>query len=185
MGTRIKSFSTVDGLLAQHGVEHPHDPHKPPALLAVHGKNRGLRNLVEDGHGGYKCRPGNECELLCAIHGKSRAKIFFVQNVDGRWVCKEDCACIQPHMKCSIHGKLRNAQALQSNVEGQLVCKPGQECRDLNRGSLSQNISKPALGRFDWFRTFRFSRFSVSDFFRCVCRIRPRAVWACPGSAGP
>merc|ERR1712176_601584 len=30
-------------------------------ICSVHGKKRSVRNLMEDGQGGYCCSPGNEC----------------------------------------------------------------------------------------------------------------------------
>jgi len=57
-------------------------------MCSVHGKMRSIRNMVEDGSGGYMCRPDMECRLTGTPRGEPVA-LPPKELKPGDWLCPE------------------------------------------------------------------------------------------------
>ena len=78
---------------------------EPSHPCSVHGKNRAMSSLIDDGEGGYRCKVGIECKSYAATYGYSQ------------------------HRVCSIHGKRRSYAVLTDDGIGGFRCIPGRECK--------------------------------------------------------
>lgn len=73
----------------------------------THGKKRNLNSLVENGLGGYVCKPGEECQVSAWDKGQERRNL------------------------CAVHGKVRSVDALTEDGSGGMVCKPDNKCMQI------------------------------------------------------
>lgn len=58
-------------------------PDDIPAVCSVHGKKRSGAVLMDDGAGGKRCTPGNECKDTGAVPDKKRS--------DCKWCRQGEC----------------------------------------------------------------------------------------------
>mmetsp|Transcript_73550 Transcript_73550/g.175252 ORF Transcript_73550/g.175252 Transcript_73550/m.175252 type:complete len:382 (+) Transcript_73550:113-1258(+) len=80
-------------------------PAEGTVMCSLHNVSRTMRNLEEDGSGGYVCKVGCECKVASGATN------------DG------------PGGTCSVHGKQRSASSLIDDGAGGMRCAPGMECK--------------------------------------------------------
>eukprot|EP00419_Tripos_fusus_P022369 CAMPEP_0172719870 /NCGR_PEP_ID=MMETSP1074-20121228/75754_1 /TAXON_ID=2916 /ORGANISM="Ceratium fusus, Strain PA161109" /LENGTH=288 /DNA_ID=CAMNT_0013545269 /DNA_START=51 /DNA_END=915 /DNA_ORIENTATION=+ len=72
---------------------------------AVHGKNRAMRYLTEQGPGRFVCMVGYECKAAGSGAGNDL------------------------RVQCTLHGKLRSLDCLQDDGTGRLICTAERRCK--------------------------------------------------------
>mmetsp|Transcript_121532 Transcript_121532/g.227140 ORF Transcript_121532/g.227140 Transcript_121532/m.227140 type:complete len:716 (-) Transcript_121532:35-2182(-) len=111
---------------------------------SVHGKERSIQSLMDDGNGGMRCAPGQECKCgatsgplqTCSVHGKQRNLQSMTDDGAGGMRCAPGFECKgtgdggdRPTIACSVHGKMRSLRSLIDDGQGGMKCAPGQECK--------------------------------------------------------
>lgn len=74
-------------------------------VCAVHGKNRAMRYLTEQGPGRFVCMVGYECKAAGSGAGNDL------------------------RVQCTLHGKLRSLDCLQDDGTGRLICTAERRCK--------------------------------------------------------
>eukprot|EP00930_Biecheleria_cincta_P087027 TRINITY_DN76291_c0_g1_i1.p1 TRINITY_DN76291_c0_g1~~TRINITY_DN76291_c0_g1_i1.p1 ORF type:complete len:306 (+),score=44.75 TRINITY_DN76291_c0_g1_i1:67-984(+) len=125
------------------------------AICSLHGKTRTVKNLTDDGAGGMRCLPGNECQVSGAVGaGGSRKRsahdawLTMLQSmipmggdpkrarVDAAFPLMNLQSLQVPGLGmnacdnvCSVHNKKRSEQSLVDDGAGGKRCAPGMTCQ--------------------------------------------------------
>lgn len=100
-------------------------------LCSLHGKQRSLLSLTEDGCGGLRCRPGMDCKgggagnFMQALPGMGAG----VGGGCGNFGGGGGGGGFGNRLFCSIHGKQRNQLSLSDDGLGGFRCVQGMECK--------------------------------------------------------
>jgi len=97
---------------------------------SLHRKSRSMTQLIDDGRGGWQCRPGSECKVKAASEQEQQAA---TSESSGYAVC-------------SIHYKNRSMQVLQSDGMGGFYCKADTQCK----GGGNPPPANAEGGKNDW-----------------------------------
>lgn len=112
-------------------------------VCSVHGKNRTVANLVDDGSGGMKCSPMYPCKTTGEGPGKGAGKkrkgefgspMEMMMNMMGmgsmgREELPEKKRRAVQLVVCTVHFKERGTENMQDDGNGGMCCKPGAECQ--------------------------------------------------------
>merc|ERR1719401_1148925 len=121
-----------------------------------------MRNMQDDGMGGFVCAPGFECQgatcsgtaanpvgggpegkVACSISGKNRSGNNMIDDGMGGFRCAPGFECQGASCSegtgggaavCSVSGKSRTMKNLKPDGRGGYRCKPGFECQGASCG---------------------------------------------------
>lgn len=89
-------------------------------ICSAHQKNRSSSVLIEDGEGGWVCRPEDECK------GSKRAEPHDVNKPVRAPTVR---AAGGTHSLCSVHEKMRSVTCMENDGMGGMCCTQEQQCK--------------------------------------------------------
>lgn len=107
---------------------------KESATCSVHGRNRTIDNMVDDGMGGYKCTPGQECKVRVRAPPKRDPDWTCPSCQDLVFASRPECRhCLVPNPAkesaiCSVHNCARAMDSLMGDSNVGYVCVWG-DCK--------------------------------------------------------
>lgn len=124
-----------------------------------------MQSLVDDGRGGYRCAPGEECKvgadnptIACSAHGKQRSLQNLIDDGMGGMRCAPGYECRSntqgsggagPSTQlCSLHGKMRSVQSLMDDGQGGFRCIQGDMCKgvsNMNVNTMRMPQTQPSM----------------------------------------
>lgn len=95
------------------------------AACAAHGKIRMLNCMVQDGAGGWTCKPDFACKTV--VSGGIGA--------DGSMSLTMGGGGPSSTVQCATHGRNRSSHYMELGADGQYRCKPDNQCKGASGSS--------------------------------------------------